>query len=241
MVTFPKHPTALVHQNKARKNSKQLQHATMTVAVDSNQDENQGATTESTSTVFMPPKPKFGGLTQVSSETWVPWTGGKPNSHCTELVDPDPGHIDPNQCRSTSISSQAKSKHHRTAGSPEKLTKTSNLQLFQKDFMEHLTEHGLDTITYAPNPSNQRELVSVITDHARFNWKTAIVDVNDVALQYYDSYDKTNQKDAIKLLLNSISDDLKKQLYDMRHPDDSFMARAGQMALVLGLVQPKGV
>ena len=62
----------------------------MTVAVDSNQDENQDATNESTSTAFMPPKPKFGGLTQVSSETWVPWTGGKPNSFYTELEDPDP-------------------------------------------------------------------------------------------------------------------------------------------------------
>ena len=107
----------------------------MTVAVDSNQDENQDATNESTSTAFMPPKPKFGGLTQVSSETWVPWTGGKPNSCCTELEDPDPGHIDPNQCRSTSIPSQAKSKHYRTVGLPEKLTKTGNLQLFQKDFV----------------------------------------------------------------------------------------------------------
>ena len=133
----------------------------MTVAVDSNQDENQGATTESTSTVFKPPKPKFGGLTQVSSETWVPWTGGKPNSHHAELVDPDPGHTDPNQCRSTSISSQAKSKHHRTAGLPEKLTKTSNLQLFQKDFMEHLTEHGLDTITCAPANGSSKSNLTV--------------------------------------------------------------------------------
>ena len=75
----------------------------MTVAVDSNQDENQGATTESTSTVFMPPKPKFGGLTQVSSETWVPWTGGKPNSHCAESVDPDPVHTDPKHVQELAV------------------------------------------------------------------------------------------------------------------------------------------
>ena len=194
----------------------------MTVTPDT--PENQGATTQSTSATFKPTKPKFGGLEQVSIDTWVPWTGGKPKADWTELEDINPGTIDPNQYRSTSISSQTKSKHYRTLGLTDKLSKSSNLQLFQKDLMEHMIEHGLDTITYAPNPSDPTEVVSVITDHARFNWKTAIKDVNDVAMLHYDSCDKSNQKDAVKLLMNSISDDLKKQLYDMRYDDDSFMA-----------------
>ena len=120
----------------------------MTVTPDT--PENQGATTQSTSATFKPTKPKFGGLEQVSIDTWVPWTGGKPKADWTELEDINPGMIDPNQYWSTSISSQTKSKHYRTLGLTDKLSKSSNLQLFQKDLMEHMIEHGLDTITYAP-------------------------------------------------------------------------------------------
>ena len=35
---------------------------------------------ESGMNIFKPKPPKFGGLKQVSTDTWAAWTGGKPDS-----------------------------------------------------------------------------------------------------------------------------------------------------------------
>ena len=53
---------------------------------------------------FKPKKPKFGGLSQVGPDSYAAWTGGKPKTDWTELEDPKPADIQPNQFRATSVS-----------------------------------------------------------------------------------------------------------------------------------------
>ena len=81
---------------------------------------------ESTKT-FKMPKPKFGGLTEVSSNTWAAWTGGKPNATWTGLEDPNPKLIKPNQHRSPSISSQAKAQYYRVLGMEPEFSRDGDL------------------------------------------------------------------------------------------------------------------
>ena len=60
-------------------------------------------------TTFKPAVPKFGNATEIAKDSWITWTGGKPNKDWTGLEDPTPKSVEPNQHRSTSISSQSKS------------------------------------------------------------------------------------------------------------------------------------
>ena len=106
---------------------------------------------------FMPEKPKFGDVTEVGTDTWAAWTGGRPKADWSELEDTQPLSIDPNQYRSTSISSQAKSQYYRTKGFEVKFTRDSDLQTFQKKTLEHLEQYGLDTITHLQDPTDEEK------------------------------------------------------------------------------------
>ena len=103
---------------------------------------------------FKPKEPKMGGLVQTGREDWTPWVGGKPKSDWSELEVKDPQYIDPRQYRPTSAGSAQKSKSYRMAPMDTKLSKGSDLLDFQKLFMNRLEMHGLDTITYLPDPED---------------------------------------------------------------------------------------
>ena len=180
-------------------------------------------------TIFKPKPPKFGGLKQVSNDTWAAWTGGKPHTDWTGLADPIPSTIDPNQFRVTSISSRAKSKAYRVQGLPKKFSRTGDLQVFQKKVWKHLVEHGLDTITYMTDPTDEKKVVSVVDSHARFDVKEGIKQANDMANtksihETWDSYDLDNIRDAKDFLYNSLDDDLEGQLYEVCSETDTFAA-----------------
>jgi len=96
--------------------------------------------------------------------------------------------------------------------------------MFQHDVMEHLEDHGLDTVSYVPDPSNPKEVVSVITDHGRFNLEEGSELANDIMITYFDDFDLNNVKDAKKLIYNSVDEDLKKQLNENCPKDTSFVA-----------------
>ena len=123
---------------------------------------------------FKPKKPKRGGLTQVGKDLWAPWTGGKPKTDWSGLEVPKPSSIEPNQYRSTSVSGLSKGQHYRTQGLSSKFSRTKDLMTFQEKVMDHLVDHGLDTITYLTDPGDSSKLVSVLTDHGRFNLKEGV-------------------------------------------------------------------
>ena len=100
-----------------------------------------------------PKKAKFGGLKAQENGTAARWSGGKPLSDWSGLEDPNP-LVRINQYRSGTISHQAKSHQLRTQGLETKFTRTSDLLTFQKNVFKHLVNHGLDTVSYLPDPMN---------------------------------------------------------------------------------------
>ena len=176
--------------------------------------------------VFRPPQPKFGGVEETGVDVFTAWTGGKPRADWTALDNPNPSSIDPNQYRSNSISGSAKSKHYRTSGLDTKLNRESEIHVFQKDVWNHLVEFGLDAITYMEDPFNTgTEVVSVIFDHARFDYRSGVQESNAMMTNTtWDRCDLENIRDAKRFLLNSLDEDLKKQLCESRDDEDSFAA-----------------
>ena len=143
------------------------------------------STEESKGTVvnlpFRPTKPKMGGLIQTGREDWTPWVGGKPKSDWTALAESSPMFIDPRQYRPTSAGSAQKSKAYRMVPVEPKLSKGSNLLDFLKNFQKRLETHGLDTVTYLPDPENPQEVLSVLTHHSRYTRDKA----TEKALEYF--------------------------------------------------------
>ena len=127
---------------------------------------------------YKPDTPKYGGLTQSGPDYWVPWTGGKPKEDWSGLEKPDPVTTNPNQYRVTSITSSAKSRVYRIKGLEHKLSRTGDLQLFQRKIMDHLVEFGLDTVTYMVDPTEGNRVVSVIDHHSRFEVKEGVKQAN---------------------------------------------------------------
>ena len=159
----------------------------------------------------------------MGTDLFAAWTGGKPKADWTGLEDPTPSTIGPNQYRGTSISSQAKSRAYRVQGLDTKFSKDSDLATFEKKIMKHLIQHGLDSITYVPDPVDATKMISVITTHARFNFKEVMKEGNTIMENHFDSYSIANVEDAKEFLMNSIDEDLEKQLYENCANEDSFV------------------
>ena len=183
----------------------------------------KGDTTTTGMNNFIPDKPTMGGLEQIGQEHYATWTGGKPNTMWSALEDPNPPDIEPTQYRPTSVSSAAKQQHYRITGLITKFTKDSNLLTFQRDVTDHLNNYGMDTITYLPNPQDSSMMISILTDHAKFD-NTKVASMEEPQASKYDKYDKGNIRDAKKFLMNSLDPELKKQMHESCKDTDSFIA-----------------
>ena len=84
--------------------------------------------------------------------------------------------------------------------------------MFQRKSWKHIKEYGLDTVTYIEDPSTCSTMVSIVSDHGKFNFnhgsRKARMNMNN----YYDEYMHTCSKDATEFLLDSVDDKIKKQL-----------------------------
>jgi hypothetical protein len=138
------------------------------------------------------------------------------------LEDPNPPDIEPTQYRPTNVSRTAKQQHYRISGLITKFTKDSNLLTFQRDVADHLNNYGLDTITYLPNPQDASSMISILTDHAKFD-HTKVASMEEPQASKYDKYDKGNIRDAKKFLMNSLDPELKKQMHESCKDTDSFI------------------
>jgi len=181
-------------------------------------------TTPSTATQNPVNVPTMGGLTSDSNGSSVAWTGGKPTPNWTQLHSSAPTvPTFSAQCRMAKAHHSApKAYTHRTTGLSPKFSKTSDLKTFQEDIWEHFKTTGLDTIAYVPDPGNAlTRMISCVTDHARLSVdhvSTHIVKQQ----QKYDEYDKANDAEATKYLLNSIDDSLLKEIRNIRNESDAF-------------------
>jgi transposase InsO family protein len=164
----------------------------------------------------------MGGLEQIGSDTHAPWTGGPPNPTWTGLNNPKPTSVEPTQYRPTGIGSAAKSQKYRISGLDTKFAVDDDLMTFQKDILDHMIQHGMDTITYLGDPQEPGKMVSVVTDHSKFNFDS--IELLELAQKNnYDKYDKSNVRDAKKFLLSSVNPEMKKQIHENCTDEDSFI------------------
>ena len=187
-------------------------------------------------TVYQPTKPKMGGVEKQSDSSFTAWTGGQPNPKWLGLKDPTPSTIMATQYRPTSIGSATKGQHYRTLGVEPKFTRKTDLLTFQKKFMDHLKQHGMDTITYLSDPGNVLQTVSVVNQHAQFTLKEAMKSELDNQAGEYDEYDKANSRDAKASLLKSLDESLLTQMYENCGENDSFITYWMNLMLIVGSI-----
>ena len=181
------------------------------------------------------PTPKMGGKHQQPDGKEVVWTGGVPKANWSGLKEPNPKSIHPTQYRPSSIGSSTKSQYYRTTGLTTKFTRKSDLLKFQTKVQEHLEEYGMDTIAYLPSPTDSTEMVSIISNHARYTLKEAKQQEKN-QLTKYDLYDHANERDAKKFLMESIDEDLETQLYENCQKTDSFIVHWMNLMLLVGSI-----
>ena len=112
---------------------------------------------------FRPKTPKMGGLQQVATDQWIPWTGGKPKADWTGLEEPNPV-VEPNMYRPITTTG-SKVQQYRIQGLSTKLTRTGDLRKFERNLMQRLVDYSMDTIAYLPSPADNSKLLCVVTDH----------------------------------------------------------------------------
>ena len=183
------------------------------------------ASASSSGTSFLPDKPKMGDLEQVNATDFTPWTGGMPKVDWSALDDSCKNQpITPSMYRAVG-SKDAKSYQFRIRGLPKKLDSalSTPLNTFISAFMNHMKLHGMDTISYLPDPGDSTKMCSVVTHYTRF--KLANVSVSSKALyeNEFDAYDKANDKAAQLFLTNSVSASLYLEVENNVNPDDTFV------------------
>ena len=145
-------------------------------------------------------KPKQGGLKLVSEGKEVAWTGGKPSADWDDgLQDKDPITILPTQCRTEKISDATKGRYYRTLAPESKFGRDGDMLLLQKRIMQHFEDHGLDTITYLPDPMKKGRMVSIVNSYPRYTLDEVIAAERPQKAKY-DKYDHQNSQDAVQYL-----------------------------------------
>ena len=157
----------------------------------------------------------MGGTKQVSDHEEKAWCGGEPNRNWTGLA--ATAATEPKgatQFRENNTSYASKAKGYRTKGQSVLFERSSDLELFQSRVMEHLQRHGMDSITYVPDPADLTKMISSVTHHPRLSAEFVLSHIED-QVSKYDKYDKENDDDAKTHLMSSIDDDLNKELRGM--------------------------
>ena len=180
-----------------------------------------------------PTPPKFGGV-ELDDDRWVMWTGGKPKDDWSGLNEENPVSIATNQWRGTSVSSRSKRQYYRTQGLKTKLTRTGDVQAFAKKLNMHFEDYGLDTVTYITSPITNESVVSVLHHHALYTLEEGIKVANSTKNNHFDKYALEDDKDAIKVLLNSVDDDIETQLLESCKDGDSFVVYWLKLIQIVG-------
>ena len=171
---------------------------------------------------FLPPTPKMGGISKVNANEQVAWTGGKPLADWSGLDPKSPkSPISPNQYRSASVSTSQKSHFYRTTGLIDKFKEKDDLPLFEHKVWKHLSNHGMDSISYVPDPQDKAVMLSCVENHSRFTVESITVLIQDQVIEY-DAYDHSNDSAATDFLLDSLSPELAKDIRRAKNDNDPF-------------------
>jgi len=178
---------------------------------------NTGATpvlSASSKPAFIPLKPKMGGLITINATTTVAWTGGIPDVTWTGLVYPAKVEesLIPSQYRPHTVMEKAQYYQKRIEGLKTPLTDASELLAFTRSVRTHLSNHGLDTIAYLPDPTDPKVMTNVLVEYAKFSvasCKAAVAHQRTL----YDAYDIANDMAATQFLIASLSSSVLLHLY----------------------------
>ena len=143
----------------------------------------------------------------------------------------------PHQYRSTSIGTAQKSHTYRTQGLSTLFTIDSDLSVFEQKVLEHLEKYGMDAIAYVPDPLDSTKMTCCVSHHTRLSVDT-VTDAITKQLTLYDSYDKSNNEDAITFLYACLSDELSKDLRSTSEDTDPFPVVFLRM---IGIIQPRTI
>jgi hypothetical protein len=173
-------------------------------------------------TAIRPDKPTMGNIVSLSKDDWSAWTGGKPASGwmCLDATASDE-LTSPNQLRPVHASASQKGYNYRRTGMTTQFTPTSSLVDFQNAVWEHLTDCGMDTIAYLPDPEDSLMMTNVVKSHSRYTVQTA-KSLGAPQLLLYDKYDKNNDRAAVKYLLSSLTPTLMSKIKEKTEDADPF-------------------
>ena len=153
------------------------------------------------------PKPKMGGVLLFGKHA-VAWTGGAPNATWTSLEDPSATSNNPRQTRSKDPKA-ASSYAARQAGlfpgeESQKFAHGDDLDYFCRSLQDALKDMGMDTVGYRRDPLDTTKMIDTLIQYPRLN-KSAMKVESAWCLSKYDSYDTSNDLQAKRFLLASLS------------------------------------
>jgi hypothetical protein len=173
--------------------------------------------------VVKPTEPNNGGVLSNPDGKWDVWTGGKPKYDWSGLdINAATTFESPNQLRSTYASSAQKGYNYRKTGLQIKFGHDNDLTSFQDAVMDHLTDTGMDSISYLPDPKDATKMISIITSHSRFTISSMRTHSGTLE-PLFDDYDRMNDKAAKRFLLDSLSKELGALIKKKTQDDDTFV------------------
>ena len=165
----------------------------------------------------------MGDLEEVGTDSWCAWTGSKPKIDWSCLDPSVSGQaITPTMYRGVGHK-DSKAYQMRIRGLQKKLDEklSTPLNSFTSAIFKYLKRHGLDTISYLPDPGNKSIMQSIVTHHTRYKLSDVITD-SRALFNKYDKYDRANDEVAKLFLYASVSQSLYDQVEASIHPTDTF-------------------
>ena len=175
--------------------------------------------------VVIPDKPIMGLLLE-TSKGWVAVTGGIPKLDWTglepiSLLNQD-FKTEPLRFRAQDNSTATKTFTEREAALSSILKIGDDIHEFAKDMRIKLEQHGMDTIAYVPDPFIKNKMSYVLEDYPKFQADKNIREQVELISDYYDTYDRSNSKNAAKCLLNSLEKSLRQRVVSRLRDTDIY-------------------
>ena len=114
---------------------------------------------------FKPPQPHMGGIIQIKHDAFAAWTGGVPLADWSGLADPSKDKF--RQSSQLRLLTDESGQEERSKGFDDKFEKDHDLFKFQRRLLERYKLRGLDSVTYLLDPSDNKKMINILTNHTR--------------------------------------------------------------------------
>ena len=158
------------------------------------------------------------------SGKWNARIGGKPDKDWTGLDLDQTYKSTPFHYRKAEMTSDIKGYCVRSTGLLDQFKSSSDVLRFQGRVWKHLTAHGLETISYLRDPTNEDAVLDVVNSYPLYmgNMKKS-QELIKLFRNKFDSFDMSNDSAAKTFLLDSLDDKLATSLERRVRADDGFV------------------